>query len=116
MTMSEAKLDEPFTSYLVLGLGLLFLGKQETVEPTLEVCRSLNERISRYAVVTLTACAYAGTGNVLKIQAMMALCGEHETDDEPWKVRIPFRFHFFCFCSCFFLFFFSFTCRRYHLL
>ncbi len=34
----EAELSGCWAKLLVLGLALLFLGKQETVEPTLEVC------------------------------------------------------------------------------
>ena len=33
----EAELSGCWAKFLVLGLALLFLGKQETVEPTLEV-------------------------------------------------------------------------------
>lgn len=33
----EAELSSCWAKFLVLALGLLFLGKQETVEPTLEV-------------------------------------------------------------------------------
>ena len=32
---------------VMLGLGLLFLGKQETVEPTVEIAKTLSERISK---------------------------------------------------------------------
>jgi hypothetical protein len=35
----EAELSGSWVKFLVLGLALLFLGKQETVEPTLEVGR-----------------------------------------------------------------------------
>lgn len=38
MTRSELELAEPFAKFLALGLGLLFLGKQDAVEATLEVC------------------------------------------------------------------------------
>jgi hypothetical protein len=34
----EAELSGSWVKFLVLGLALLFLGKQDTVEPTLEVC------------------------------------------------------------------------------
>jgi hypothetical protein len=36
----EAELSGVWAKFLVLGLGLLFLGKQEVVEPTLEVRRT----------------------------------------------------------------------------
>ena len=48
----------------------------------------MNERISKYAQVTLESCAYAGTGNVLKVQQLLAQAGEHIElkEDEAWKV------------------------------
>ncbi|KAK9829660.1 hypothetical protein WJX72_007157 [[Myrmecia] bisecta] len=87
MMRSESELAEPFAKYLCLGLALLFLGKQDAVEATLEVAKTLNERISRYAQVTLETAAYAGTGDVLKVQHLLALCGEHIEVEEgsEWK-------------------------------
>ncbi|KAJ9513655.1 hypothetical protein QJQ45_015409 [Haematococcus lacustris] len=88
MCRSDAELESPAAKQLCLGLGLLFLAKQELVEATLEVAKTLNERISQFAQVTLDGCAYAGTGNVLKVQQLLALCGEHlEAGEEgsAWK-------------------------------
>ncbi|CAI5978757.1 unnamed protein product [Closterium sp. NIES-64] len=70
----DTELSEPLARYLCLGLGLLFLGQQEAVDATVEVAKTLNEAVSGYCQVTLDACAYAGTGNVLKVQQMLALC------------------------------------------
>lgn len=72
-----------------MALGLIFLGKQETAEATIEVAKTLSERVSKFAVATLESCAYAGTGDVLRVQALLAQCGEHiatEDDDSGWKV------------------------------
>ncbi|KAF8063704.1 RPN1B [Scenedesmus sp. PABB004] len=66
MSRGEAELASPWAKFLVLGLGLLFLGKQELVEPTLEIAKTLHESVSRYAQVSLDSLAYAGSGNVLK--------------------------------------------------
>lgn len=56
-----------------------------------QVAKTVNERISKYAQVTLESCAYAGTGNVLKVQQLLALAGEHIelTEEESWKVSCP---------------------------
>ena len=53
------------------------------------MAKTVNERISKYAQVTLESCAYAGTGNVLKVQQLLAQAGEHIElkEDESWKVR-----------------------------
>ena len=54
----------------------------------LQVARTLNERISKYTVVTLDSCAYAGTSDVLKVQQLLAQAGEHLETEEggAWKV------------------------------
>ena len=54
----------------------------------MQVAKTVNERISKYAQITLESCAYAGTGDVLKVQQLLAQAGEHiETEDSTaWKV------------------------------
>lgn len=54
----------------------------------MQVVKTLNERISGYCQVTLETMAYSGTGDVLKIQKMLAIVGEHiEVEEgESWKV------------------------------
>lgn len=86
----NAKLEHAFAKFVALGLGFLFLGQQEAVEATLEVARSVHERIARVASVMLDTCAYAGTGNVLKVQEMLSICGETIDAEEgaEWKVRL----------------------------
>lgn len=37
MMRGELELSSPFAKFLALGLGLLFLGRQDAVEPTVEV-------------------------------------------------------------------------------
>lgn len=75
--------DSTFTNntlsrFLCLALGLLFLGKQEEMEVILEAVKAIsNESLSKYATNTLVSCAYAGTGNVLQVQKLLHLCGEH---------------------------------------
>jgi len=65
MMAEEPKLEHKFARFVALGLGFLFLGQQEAVEATLEVARSVHERIAKVATVLLDTCAHAGTGNVL---------------------------------------------------
>ncbi len=54
----------------------------------LQVAKTLNERISKYGQVVLQTLAYAGTGDVLQIQSLLAICGEHIEVEENagWKV------------------------------
>lgn len=87
MMRSEADLGSAGGRMMSLALALLFLGREEAVEATVEVVRTLPERVSKLLQTTLEAAAYAGTGDVLRVQALLAACGEHiETDEgEEWK-------------------------------
>ncbi|MCI09189.1 26S proteasome non-ATPase regulatory subunit 2 1A-like, partial [Trifolium medium] len=78
MDRSESELGEPLTRLLPLGLGLLYLGKQESVEATAEVSKTLDEKIRKYCEITLLSCAYAGTGNVLKVQNLLGHCSQKD--------------------------------------
>ena len=51
MMRGELELSSPFAKFLALGLGLLFLGRQEAVEPTVEVIYFLASHVSRQIVV-----------------------------------------------------------------
>ncbi|KAF9599925.1 hypothetical protein IFM89_001871 [Coptis chinensis] len=82
MDRSEAELVEPLIRFLPLGLGLLYLGKQERVEATAEVSKTFNEKIRKYCDMTLLSCAYAGTGNVLKVQNLLGHCAQHLEKDK----------------------------------
>ncbi|KAJ3669143.1 hypothetical protein LUZ60_011093 [Juncus effusus] len=77
MERSEAELGESLTRLLPVALGLLYLGKQDKVEATAEVSKTFNEKIRKYCDVTLMSLAYAGTGNVLKVQNLLGICSHH---------------------------------------
>ena len=91
MLRPEKDLEDPFAHLMCLGLGLMFLQRQQEVEATYEVAKTFPERISEYCQVVLDVCAYACSGNVLKVQALLAKCGEHRTTEESteedlWKL------------------------------
>ncbi|XP_019059427.1 PREDICTED: 26S proteasome non-ATPase regulatory subunit 2 homolog A-like [Tarenaya hassleriana] len=73
----EAEFGEAVTRFLPLGLGLLYLGRQKKVRATAEDSKAFSEKIRKYCDMTLLSCAYAGTGNVLKVQDLLDQCGEH---------------------------------------
>ncbi|KAG9441817.1 hypothetical protein H6P81_017671 [Aristolochia fimbriata] len=77
MDRSESELGEPLARFLPLGLGLLYLGKQESVEATAEVSKTFSEKIRKYCDMTLMSLAYAGTGDVLKVQKLLGHCAQH---------------------------------------
>ena len=83
--MEKGQLDElssTYARYLCLALGLLYLGKQEEADVTLETLRVVPGVMGKYAALTVETCAYVGTGNVLKIQKLLAVCGEHLDEKE----------------------------------
>lgn len=77
MEKDEASLNASHARLLCLGLGLLYLGKQELAEVTIETLKALTHPIGKYAALTVETCAYAGTGNVLKVQQMLKICTDH---------------------------------------
>lgn len=77
MDRNESELGEPLTRLLPLSLGLLYLGKQDSVEATAEVSKTFHEKIRKHTDMVLLSCAYAGTGNVLKVQHLLTQCSEH---------------------------------------
>jgi len=75
--MNEGELDSSVTLFLCLGLGLLYLGKGESAEAMLEALKVIEHPITQTASIVLESCAYTGTGNVLQIQKLLAVIGEH---------------------------------------
>ena len=77
MEKSELELKDAFAKYLPLGIGLCYLGKQEAAEATMATLEVLPEPFKSMAMTLVDICAYAGTGNVLKIQSLLHICSEH---------------------------------------
>eukprot|EP00397_Hematodinium_sp_SG-2012_P005278 GEMP01005296.1.p1 GENE.GEMP01005296.1~~GEMP01005296.1.p1 ORF type:complete len:899 (+),score=229.92 GEMP01005296.1:349-2697(+) len=75
-------LDNPLCAFFAVGLGLLFLGRQEECEKVLEMLDGVTHPLGKYAKMTVTGCAYAGTGDVLKVQEMLQTCSEHIADEK----------------------------------
>mmetsp|Transcript_32664 Transcript_32664/g.101080 ORF Transcript_32664/g.101080 Transcript_32664/m.101080 type:complete len:839 (-) Transcript_32664:106-2622(-) len=80
MEASDASLEMPESKFLGLGLGLLFFGRGERGDAMLEALKTIEHPISLCASVTLETCAFAATGDVLKIQKMLHLCAEHRLE------------------------------------
>jgi len=83
----ESQLNCTMARYLALGLGLCYLGKQEQVETILAALEVCPEPLRAFANILVEVCAYAGTGNVLKIQQLLHICSEppKEEDEEDKK-------------------------------
>eukprot|EP00123_Amoebidium_parasiticum_P014745 comp22625_c0_seq1/m.34770 comp22625_c0_seq1/g.34770 ORF comp22625_c0_seq1/g.34770 comp22625_c0_seq1/m.34770 type:complete len:874 (-) comp22625_c0_seq1:42-2663(-) len=77
MARTEAQLTETHVTYLGLGLALIFLARQEAADVFKEALKVLPKALQDPAAVLLDICAYAGTGNVLKVQNLLHMCSEH---------------------------------------
>eukprot|EP00177_Eucheuma_denticulatum_P007408 GFKZ01013492.1.p1 GENE.GFKZ01013492.1~~GFKZ01013492.1.p1 ORF type:complete len:1030 (+),score=203.73 GFKZ01013492.1:282-3371(+) len=80
----ETSKDPLVPIFLPLALGLIFLGRQEAAEIVAEPVEAMvgnDNLIGRITSITLQACAYYSSGNVLKVQKFLSICGEHPTSE-----------------------------------
>lgn len=83
MSLSKSDLKDTYARFLWLGLGLLYLGRQKSTEAVMLTLEVLDEPYRSMATTMVDICAYAGTGNVLKIQQLLHICSDHyETSTE----------------------------------
>lgn len=77
MEKSDSELRDTYARFLPLGLGLCHLGRQEGVEAIIAALEVISEPFKSMAVTMVEICAYAGTGNVVKVQQLLHICSEH---------------------------------------
>ncbi|XP_074536193.1 26S proteasome non-ATPase regulatory subunit 2 isoform X2 [Halichoeres trimaculatus] len=77
MEKNEQELKDSYAHWLPLGLGLNHLGKGEAIETTLAALQVVPEPFRSFANTLVDICAYAGSGNVLKVQQLLHICSEH---------------------------------------
>lgn len=77
MERSESELKDTYARFLPLGLGLIYLGRQEAAEAVIAALEVIPEPFKSMATTMVDICAYAGTGNVLKIQRLLHICSDH---------------------------------------
>ncbi|VDN57153.1 unnamed protein product [Dracunculus medinensis] len=88
MEKSAIELLDSNMRFLALGIALIFLGTQDKSEVFVESLRVLPEPFGSMVSTLVDVCAYAGTGNVLKIQKLLHICSEHyETKDTKKKSK-----------------------------
>eukprot|EP00962_Isochrysis_galbana_P049608 scaffold21099_cov85-Isochrysis_galbana.AAC.2 len=85
---------DSLTRLICVGAGLLYMGRQGQVEIALELAKAVPGQVGAYCTLTLETCAYTGTGNVLKVQRLLGLAGEHlqkddDDEDEPATAAAP---------------------------
>lgn len=78
-------LNKPVARFFCLGLALLFTGKHEASEAIIETLRCIEHPIGQDSIVLVEACAYAASGNVLKIQEMLQTCTVKAEDESEEK-------------------------------
>jgi 26S proteasome regulatory subunit N1 len=81
MEMEPEQLKSPWVKFYALGLALLFFGKQDASDAIVETLKAIEYPIANEAIVMLTLCSFAGTGEVLRIQQMLRLCAERPEDE-----------------------------------
>lgn len=77
MFLNKSDLKDTFARFLFLGLGLLYLGRQKATEAVMLTLEVVEEPYKSMAKTMVDICAYAGTGNVLKIQQLLHICSDH---------------------------------------
>eukprot|EP01063_Lacrimia_lanifica_P040760 TRINITY_DN9375_c1_g2_i1.p1 TRINITY_DN9375_c1_g2~~TRINITY_DN9375_c1_g2_i1.p1 ORF type:complete len:939 (+),score=438.32 TRINITY_DN9375_c1_g2_i1:69-2885(+) len=82
------QVSSPMVRFIALAAGLLFLGSEEGADAAVESSVAMNEEIQPFVEVVIKTCAYAGTGNVVQIQALLAMIAEadmKEPEDDDKK-------------------------------
>lgn len=80
----DAAKDPLLPIFLPLALGFVFLGRQEAAEIVAEPVEAMvgnDNLIGRISSITLQVCAYCSSGNVLRIQSLLSICGEHPANE-----------------------------------
>jgi len=77
MDRKDRELNDTHAKFLALGLGLTYLGRQDMIEAPIAALEVISEPYRSMATTLVDICAYAGTGNVLKIQNLLHICSEH---------------------------------------
>ncbi|KZS97248.1 26S proteasome regulatory complex, non-ATPase subcomplex, Rpn1 subunit [Sistotremastrum niveocremeum HHB9708] len=88
MEREDAHLSEKWARFMALGLALLYLGRQDASDATLETLKAISHPISKQAQVLVEVCSWAGTSNVLKIQSLLHHCDDHidkEKEDDTFQ-------------------------------
>lgn len=75
-------MKSPYTRFFALALGLLYLGKGDRSSLALEALQAVPGHWGEYIRMTVETCAYAGSGNVLKIQSLLGVAGQKLEDEK----------------------------------
>jgi 26S proteasome regulatory subunit N1 len=59
------------------------IGQQDAADATVGILKAIDHPLARQGEILVDVCSYAGTGNVLKVQAMLHICTDHSGVKEP---------------------------------
>eukprot|EP00043_Microstomoeca_roanoka_P020805 m.254068 g.254068 ORF g.254068 m.254068 type:complete len:897 (+) comp17677_c0_seq1:221-2911(+) len=85
LVFEPQQLNSHHARMLAVAIGLIFLGKQAAAELAYEVIGIVQEPYKTVFLTIIESIAYAGTGNVLKIQKLLHMCSEHIEEKEGEK-------------------------------
>jgi len=77
LAKTQLQLKDTYAKFISLGLALVYLGYQEKCDVILDCVADLPVPFRQMTKTLIEVCAYAGTGNVLKIQEMLQICTDH---------------------------------------
>lgn len=77
MERETAALEDKWARFMILGLALLYVGRQDASDATLETLKAIEHKISKQAQILVEICSFAGTTSPLKIQALLHHCNDH---------------------------------------
>ncbi|ETE59186.1 26S proteasome non-ATPase regulatory subunit 2 [Ophiophagus hannah] len=69
--------EDYIKSGALLACGIVNSGKGEAIEAILAALQVVSEPFRSFANTLVDICAYAGSGNVLKVQQLLHICSEH---------------------------------------
>ncbi|GHJ86083.1 hypothetical protein NliqN6_2485 [Naganishia liquefaciens] len=87
MEREEKDLNNKWARFMGVALGLIFLGKQDESDPTIQLLRAIEHPIGKQCEILVQTCSYAATGNVLLVQEMLHHCTDHAEKPEGKEER-----------------------------
>lgn len=81
--------ESPFLILYGLGMGILCLGAQKEADLIIETTQiqEFTPDLQLILRIILSSCAYAGSGNVLKVQELMQLVAKTKDEINP-KIQV----------------------------
>ena len=79
---TEKDFEAPLSRFLFLAIGMVYLSKGDAADDAAETVSKLPIKMAKYGALTIETCAYAGTGDVLKVQKFLGMCGEKAPEQD----------------------------------